>query len=200
MKVEEREPTEAEIAEALSRPSDFGLSSTAEHADEMFKTWSLGPVIRTRDSNLLEESNADALERMLKSMPSLKSDWVITGCRHWAVGWVDHLSFRAIGKNRKPTKIFRVLCAWFDALSNYPCADEEDFSRREYEATLENIEAEGRRMVKSDVPEGWAEKCFSWFWENDQSAVESSDANGGYPSRDQMEKCLRSLGFFDGEP
>jgi hypothetical protein len=199
--VKEREPTANEIKQALARPSDFGLDSDHEHYDEMFSTWSLGDVIRTRDSSIAEESNADALEKILNDdYPELSEDWTITRCNHWAVGWVEHLSFRVFDADGKtPSKIFRVLCGVADKLANYPLLDEDDVSRREYEDTLENIESAGRQFLKDNPPDDWASQCFSWFWESDQHAVECRDGNGGYPSDDEMKACLKALGLLDPE-
>lgn len=53
----------ADVDEALKIPSDFGYSGKLPIGE----TWSLGPVIRTRDSDLLEQSNADALIRFLQT-------------------------------------------------------------------------------------------------------------------------------------
>jgi hypothetical protein len=196
----EVEITPQEIRDALKRPSDFGLSSHAEHYDEMFVTWSLGPVIRHRDSNLLQESNADALEAHLKEDPTLEDEWTITSCNHWAVGWVDHLSFHAVEEDGKtPTRMFRVLRAWFDALEDYPVADESDLSRREYEATLENVENVGRRFLKDGVPETWVGEVYDWLSKNEPREVEDRDGLGGYPNDKPMKAALKKLGYLDEE-
>jgi hypothetical protein len=189
--------TEREIEKALERPRSFGYAGDQEG---MFETWSLGPIIRTRDSDLREQSNADALIKHLESDSTLADDWRITGASHWAVGWVDHLSFRVVEADGKtPTRIARVLKEWSDALASYPVADESDLSRREYEATLENIESAGRRMVVEAAPEDWPARAFGWFWDHDQRAVEARDGGGGYPSDEQMRACLRALGWLDEE-
>lgn len=197
--IEEREPTADEIKRALARPSDFGLDGSHEHHDEMFSTWSLGDVIRTRDSVIAEESNADAMEEILnEDYPELSEDWTITKCNHRAVGWVEHLSFRVFDADGKtPSKMFRVLCGINDRLEEYPLLDEDDVSKREHEATLDNIESAGRQFLKDDPPDDWASQCFSWFWDNDQGAVECTDGGGGYPSEKEMKACLKGLGLLD---
>jgi hypothetical protein len=185
-----------EIRDLLRPPDSFGY--LGDNAD-MFETWTLGPVIRTRDSDLLEQSNADALEKHLRSDPTLSEDWEITGCRHWAVGWVDHLSYRVIDDNGAPTRIARVIAAWFKALEDYPVADEDDWGTREFEATLDNIADAGKHMVRADAPDSWVSDAFSWFWKHNQCAVESYDGNGGYPSDDDMRECLEALGYLESE-
>src|SRR5262249_15574358 len=152
--------------------------------------------IRTRDSGLVEQSNADALIRHLESDPTLAVDWDITTANHWAVGWVEHLSFRAIDERSVPTRVFRVLKDWFRRLDEYPIADEDDFSRREYEATLDAIEEAGGRLIDSSVaPIDWPGECYSWLADHRPGAIESRDGNGGYPSTEEMVACLSALGW-----
>lgn len=146
--------TNERINEVLTCPSDFGYF---DNNDEMFVTWSLGPVYRTRDSNLREESNADALDKALEEAVEMglfsDDDYYTTSCNHWAVGWVDHLSFRAImsEETRKPTVIFMWLTRWFNALEDYPVADDEDFSRREWEYAEEVLGDMDFRVVAPRV-------------------------------------------------
>lgn len=125
------------IREALERPGSFGLSSDHEHANEMFKTWSLGPVIEHRDSGTLDKANAEALRRHLASDPTLADDYCETGASHWAVGWVTHLSFRVLDEDGELTRIARVMREWSDMLAEYPVANESLWSEMETEAAEE---------------------------------------------------------------
>lgn len=191
----------ASIQLALMRPPNFGLSPSHPHYDEMFVTWSLGPILRTRDSDLLAESNADALEKHLEEdYPELGDDWYVTSCDHWGPGWVDHLSFRVLEPDGvTPTKIYDVLKDWYDRLADYPIADESDFSRREYEATLENIRSEGQSSVRNDPPEDWCEQIFGYLWDHAPREMEASGCNGAYPSRAAVEKAMEALNLIDPE-
>lgn len=88
------------------------------------------------------------------------------------------------------------------ALADYPVLDEEDYSDREYEATLDNIKSELCRttIVGADGAElnetaDLACELFGWFSDNDQSAVESRDGHGGWPSSKQIEEGLLGLGY-----
>lgn len=191
-----REITPAEIKEALARPPSFGYMGDNR---EMFKTWAIGPVIRHRDSTLLTQSNADAIVKMLEEKPEFADQWEITGCGHWAVGWVDHLSFRAIDEHGNPTEVFRFIASIFDALEDYPVLDECDYSEREYNATIENIEEIGKSFVSDDAPESWVGDVYGWLSDNNCNALESSDDQGGYPSDDDMKECLGALGYLDPE-
>lgn len=190
--------TAKDIEAARAFPRDFGLNSDAEHSAEIEAgEWSLGPIFRTRDSNLLETVNADALIDELESHEDISDDWTVTSCNHWAVGWVDHLSFRILGDDGQPSKVFCVLKAFNDALADYPCADDFELSRLEYEATVDNIEDAARAFETTDAFD--AGECFSWFWDNDQSAIEPTDGGGGYPSKDEMHACLEALGYLASE-
>jgi hypothetical protein len=165
----------SDITEALRTPSNFGYSGDLPIGE----TWALGPVIRHRESKILEESNADALIAHLESLVSegviLEDDYQVTTCGHWAVGWVEHLSFRAIEANGEPTNVFRALKAWDAALSDYPVADDEDYSRRQYETQLDSIADEVRKLLKSDALEGYSGDVFGYLWDNQSEGWRYTD-------------------------
>jgi len=79
---------------------------------------------------------------------------------------------------------------------NYPVLDDEDYSRREYEATLENLpDAAWKLKNQYDLPEGWEGEVYGWLSENDSGAVENRDDQGGYPSEDQLRAAFEALGY-----
>ena len=141
-----------------------------------------------RDSRLLDQSNADSIRHALEPF---EDDVRFETFTHWAVGWIDAVAVR------KETRAYLTLCEIIDRLSDYPILDETDYSEREYETTLANIEDafyQVRGEVDKDkLPEDWACSVFSWFWDNDQSAVENTDDQGGYPNGDQLLVCISSL-------
>lgn len=139
------------IRDALERPSNFSMWSQAPHADEMFATWSLGPVIEHRDSDVLQRSNAAALRKHLASDPTLASDYDLTECNHWAVGHVTHLSFRVIESDGTPSRIARIMREWSDMLAEYPVADESLFSEMESESAEEYWRSWQERDVRREV-------------------------------------------------
>jgi hypothetical protein len=81
---------------------------------------------------------------------------------------------------------------------HYFCSD-ECVGKHEHEATIENIGNAGCSLTIDDLPEDWREQCFSWFWDNNQSAIECCDGSGGYPSDEEMHECLAALGFLESE-
>lgn len=186
----DRELSEAEIADALSMPSDFGYRGDNE---ELFETWSLGPVIETRDSDLLTKANRAALMRHLESDPSLADDYSIVGASHWACGWVDHLSFRVLDSEGKQTRIARVLAEWFDGLRDYPCADDSLYSEMEYDEIARSFEsavkeAENRLDVIFTNEAALFDACFDEAREHDC-----------YVDPDSVIDAAKKLGFVTEE-
>jgi hypothetical protein len=160
--------------------------------------WTLGPTLRHRDSALLECSNADAIVSLLKDDTSCEDQWEIRRLGHFGYGWKENIIFQVL-KDGEPTAAFWALKEIEERLSNYPVLDEDDYSMREYEATLDNIEAAGRRFVRDDARDGWESDAFGWFSDNNQGAIESRDDQGGCPSDDEMIECLEALGLLDSE-
>lgn len=182
----------------LQLPSNCGLSS-AHPAKEDPQHWSLGPCIRTRDSTLLESSNADVLLRELKKSSVPEDQWEVHSLGHWAVGWVEHLSFRVFTEAMTPTECALFLIEWGEKLDRYPIADEDDYNDKETDATLDNIREAGRRFVKKGVPEDWPDAVYSWFADHNDRAIENRDDQGGYPNDDEIRAALDALGFLDKE-
>jgi len=155
---------------------------------DLGRTWAI-TFSKHRDSGLLEQSNYDTVKGDLKKkFPKDVSD---ERFNHWAVGWIDHLLVRMLDSKGKVTKAGKAVLEWKDREKGYPVLDEEDYSRRELEATLDNIKQEG------SLTEGEAQKVYDWLSEHDQRALENRDDNGGYPSKEQIETALRSLGLME---
>ena len=92
---------------------------------------------------------------------------------------------------------FRDFC-WHDQ----PEHDEEDHSRREYEATCENVQEVVGRVLREapswfTPPEDAAGQVFSWLWDNNQQQLEAQDGGGGYPSEESVAEALAELGIYD---
>lgn len=166
-------------------------------ADELDDTenWA---VIYThhRDSGLLDQSNAAAIEKELA--PFTKgddSDVVFESHNHWAVGHIDGFSVRVI-RDGQITKAFRRYHALAEAIANYPILDEEDYSRREYEATVENIDdAAWQLKHEYDLPDDWHYEVYGWLYDNEPSEIENTDDQGGYPSVEALQRAFDALGF-----
>lgn len=89
----------------------------------------VAPVIRTRDSDPLEESNFHSFLRILGG----ESDNVqVHRFGHWGPGW-----FEIILINPDCADIVRYAQEISDALEDYPVVDENDLSEREWEAIMQ---------------------------------------------------------------
>ncbi len=151
-----------------------------------------------RDSGLIDLSNERAIAGALEPFIE-KGDVVAEHHNHWAVGWVDGYSIRVYRRGHI-TRAFRKYHELAQRLVNYPILDEEDYSNREYEATIENL-ADAAWKLKNDfeLPEGWEQSVYDWFSEYDCSAIESSDDRGGYPTEDQLKRAFEALEFPQNE-
>jgi hypothetical protein len=149
-----------------------------------------------RDSGLLDQSNAAAIEEAMQTFTDDDDpDVVFESHSHWAVGHVDGCSIR-VYRDSQITGAFRTYHALAQRLADYPILDEEDYSRREHEATLENLpDAAWRLKNEYDLPEGWEADVYSWLSDNDPGAVENRDDQGGYPSEDQLRAAFEALGY-----
>lgn len=186
------------------RPTAFdqrGLGAADEDRDQ--RDWLVCPVSRQpKISTLFDDSNWDVQLAMIQESDPSGEDHEV----HYFGHWTSDFEIVVVRPGSAAHDAARKIVA---SLANYPLLDDEDHSRREYEATLENIESELRRTtIVNDEgeeidPADISGDLFSWFWNHDQSAVESCDGNGGYPSSEQVGEALQGLGYEcdeDGGP
>lgn len=151
---------------------------------------------QNRDSGLIDQSNAAAIDEALEPFTNGKNpDVVPEHHNHWACGWVDGYSIRVFKKGRI-TKAFKTYHELAERMVDYPLLDESDYSAREYEATVENLDDAAWKLKREyDLPEGWEAQVYGWFSDNDCSAIESSDDQGGYPDESQLRAAFDALGY-----
>jgi hypothetical protein len=149
-----------------------------------------------RDSGLLDQSNADAIAESLEPFTEGNDpDVVMESHSHWAVGHVDGFSIR-VYRNGAITDAFRTYHDLMEQLDDYPILDEEDYSNREYEATLGNItDAAWRLKHEYSLPDDWESDVYSWFSDHRHSAIENRDDQGGYPQEDDLRDAFDALGY-----
>ena len=151
-----------------------------------------------RDSGLLDLSNASMIEKTLEPFTEADNehpDVVMESHNHWACGWIDGFSIRVF-RDGQITDAFRKYHELTERLAEYPILDEEDYSNREYEATIENIaDAAWRVKDEYELPDGWQCEIYGWLSDNDPSAVENSDDQGAYPSEESLRAAFQALGF-----
>ena len=151
----------------------------------------------SQQSGLLEESNRKVTnDRLAKFAAGDDPDLVFEKHSHWVVGQLDGFSVRVLGPDGAVTVAFREFCRVQVALDAYPVLDEEDYSDREYAATLANYRNEMWQQ-KGELPEGWAGEVYEWFEKHsNQEYVESRDDRGGYAPREAITEALTDLGML----
>jgi hypothetical protein len=112
-------------AERVARETGWDLEA---HASE--HEWSgvgIGPVGQHRDSDALERSNfAVVYDDLRERFPGRVA---VARFGHWAVGWVEEISFDLGAGGDVRAAVER----WADALAGYPVADEMAYSALEHE-------------------------------------------------------------------
>lgn len=100
---------------------------------------------RTRDADVLDESNFDATVRAMVG-PS-GEDWDIERSSHWAVGWVDYLIVRP-GSDCETVALDIAR-----RLEDYPVVDDELMSEYEWRDCVQAWEQEIRYRLHGNVDE-----------------------------------------------
>lgn len=180
---------QAEAEEAVKDTANLKDFSYRGEVD-LGRTWAI-TFSKHRDSGLLQQANFDTVKADLeKRFPKDVSNEQFS---HWAVGWIDHLLVRMLDRKGKVTKAGKAALEWKDREKDYPVLDDEDYSRRELEATFDNIKSTG------SLDESTAQQVYDWLSENDHGAVENRDDQGGSPSEEQIETALKALGLMELE-
>jgi hypothetical protein len=150
-----------------------------------------------RDSGLLDQSNGQQIvERLEEFAEGDHPDVVFESHSHWAVGHVDGFSIRVRRSDGSITPAFEEFCRIQQELENYPVLNETDYSRREYEATLESYRVEMWRLLDG-LPTGWEAEVYRWFSDHGlDQFTENRDDQGGWAPQDQIMVALESLGLL----
>jgi len=158
--------------------------------------------VSSRDSGLVEESNAAVYERELhwndeKKEHPFGDDVVSESHNHWACGYVNALVIRVYKEGTKDiTEAFECWHGLYCAQSDYPLLDDSDHSAREYEAQHTAIE-NCSNVFDNDPPKGWVNDVWGWLWDNDQSCqlFDYCEGEGPYANDDDVCKALDGLGI-----
>ena len=150
-----------------------------------------------RDSGLLDQSNASVIGKALEAFTEGDSPDVVSESHsHWLVGHVDGFSIRVFDGDSDITGAFRTYFGLLEQMEAYPVLDESDYSNREYESTLENVELAAWSLKRKYVlPEGWAGEVYSWLSDNEPSQLENVDDQGGWPDEDSLRAAFKALGY-----
>ncbi len=174
----------------------FSWHDQPDDADD----WYIG-YTSNRDSGLLEQSNGAAIKEELQPLTEGDDpDVRFERHSHWAVGHVDGFLLR-VYKNGAITEAFKKLVELKDRLANYPILNEEDHSKREWEATHKNIEEAAKAYVRHlydspSLPDDFVAQLYQWFSDQLPAAIENRDDQGGHPNDKQLEKAFLALDWL----
>lgn len=124
--------------------------------------WWVVPVGRNRDSEALAESNfAAALEILGGESETVE----VHRFGHWACGWFEIIIVHP-DRLEDAESIEK-------ALSDYPVLDDQDFSRREWEAFEENWDSWGHKEFAEEIHKqyGLEEEAYDMLWEADNDVT-----------------------------
>jgi hypothetical protein len=196
----------------MSTLAEMTLEDAAKQAAGNWKSWTCFVWFReseiadpdnwsivythNRDSGLLDQSNAEQIAKALEPFTEGDDpDVVMESHSHWAVGHVDGFSIR-VYRDGQITDAFRAYHDLMEQMDGYPILNEEDYSNKEYEATLENISDSAWRVKHEySLPDGWESDVYSWLSDNRQRVVENRDDHGGYPEAADLRAAFDALGY-----
>jgi hypothetical protein len=196
----------------MSTLAEMALEDAAKQAAGNWKSWTCFVWFRedeitdpdnwsivythNRDSGLLDQSNAEQTAKALEPFTAGDDpDVVMESHSHWAVGHVDGFSIR-VYRDPQITDAFRKYHDLMEQMDGYPILNEEDYSNKEYEATLENISDSAWRVKHEyNLPDGWEGDAYSWLRDNRPSSVENRDDHGGYPEAADLRAAFNALGY-----
>lgn len=123
--------------------------------------WIVAPVIRKRDSGILEKSN---FETALGALGGESATVEIHRFGHWGPGWIEIILVDPC--NAAAMKAAEDMEA---SLAEHPCLDDEDYDRR----VREDLE---EALVKAGCPAGQVDAVCEWMRRNAPEMLE----HGGY--------------------
>lgn len=150
-----------------------------------------------RDAGLLEQSNEKVInERLALFAEGEDPDVVFERHSSSLIGYLDGFSLRVLRPDGTITDAFREFCRIRERVADYPILDEQDYSEREFAATLENYCLE-MWSLRDELPDGWAAEVFSWFSDHNQDRYTANvDDQGGWAPREAIVEALQDLGLL----
>ena len=167
----------------------FGWYDRPEDVDQMAIVYT-----HNRDSDNLALSNAAEIAKELEPYKE-NGDVIPEYHGHWAVGWMEGFAIRVF-RDGQMTEAFLKWMELQARLAEYPILNEEDYSKRNYEFAVENIQFSVGRLVREGVPENWANQVWAWLGEHNPSVVEDDSL---CPDQEDLIPALEALGFLEEE-
>lgn len=115
------------------QPTAFDARGVGSDDDD--RDWRVAPVILTRDSGALNESNFESAQKILDDAGA---EYRVHRFGHWGPGCFEIIVARP--DDVSMTALGSIVCA----LAHYPVLDDGDYSDREHEAALESWDCYAR--------------------------------------------------------
>jgi hypothetical protein len=207
--MEEIKDLELRAEEAAGNWRDFNSFAWHGEPEEGADNWT-HICLGTRDSDLLEESNREAIEKRLSQWK--KEDDGFGNCavdftQHncWAYGYryMIEMTVYIVKDGVQTTEVtpwFKEWCKIADEMSEYAVLDEDDYSRRQTDATYEYVQDTGWRFVKEGVERNgpWVDLVIGWLDDNEPRELECRDDYAA-PSEDSIRRALEELGLLEDD-
>lgn len=122
----------------MYQPTNLKRWSTPDnYAGEHWPDYYSAGVGRSRDSDILEESN---FETMLSELGGESETVIVVHEGHWAVGWVEWIAI-----HESDDAALETADRLRGRLNNYPILDEHDYSEREWNAAADYWDSQSPR-------------------------------------------------------
>lgn len=146
-------------------------------------SWLVGPCGRSRESDLIEESNFAVAVSRLSMIDSDKADYEVIRFGHFAVGWIDEIVTRPGSACAAAASKMR------ESLEDYPILDEDHYSylEQEYESSnWSSILSDLRRQVvqtfkRRGADDSWIEYTQD-LGDNELDEIQRAVTDGGESS------------------
>lgn len=122
-----------------ARMGNGGLDSWSNYFGPSFEGYTMG-LSRSRDSDLMAESNFNALLNLLGGEG--KRDVVVNKFGHWACGWIETIMVKNTAKKK-----LTILMDALNSLETYPLLDEDHFYELESDKRDEHLEMYSEQWI-----------------------------------------------------
>lgn len=149
----------------------------------------------SRDSDLLEMSNAKQIKKILQPFLDKEEDIFEESHGHWAVGYIDGFSVKVRDTNNQITDVFKKVYELHKRIDTYPVLDEEHLSELEHDALYENLKEIINRfdICEKINQEELQESVYRYLDTYFPHELYNCDGNGAYPSEELIKEYLEEI-------
>ena len=170
----------------------------------MFNEWLVAPLIKTRDCDLLSQSNWDYVIKLLEgSEDEDYDDYEVMSWNHWACGWFDMIVVK------QGTRAHLLMNEVETSLESYPALDEEEWMKREYDEHHDVVYEHCDYLVRNELDletlavyaETYVDNIDDWSFSDKFDPMVIAEATHwhygeAYPADDEICEQLLEHGFI----